>query len=1519
MYCKVLRLLLIVFLYTIGLQNFCFAKATYYESPYTIIEECAEQSLACNNSVRISIGPNCEALIVPDMILEGSYPDMTDFMVQLWQGNRQIANPLTSAQFGLTIHAKVQRISTGNVCWGTLTISDKMAPGFLCPVDTIKITCDIDPASIPYPTASDNCDPNPQVNLVAKNIIKLGCEHTVTVRTFRAIDLWKNVSGNCKQIIEQKQIDLRFPDDISWTCEQYAAFPNIIAPDVLHPGILYNAVAIDQALLCCTGVKTGDDFPGIDPYQPNTNYWLDGEDLDVTLDPNYDDDIDNPLNDPNSMSCGTPSVEVDHKKHIYNLSTFVGCPYTNDCLTNPGGHTPNIIQVPKYQIPNSAGVPVNGLEDRDILELTGSGVPNVKDLNCSYAVTYADQRLEVCAGIDKHSGPVFKILRTWTVINMCNNQISQDVQIIKVLDRKGPTITFNDDDNGNNIPDEQENNEQYGDGDGYNDQLIANQFQSPQKPCGSNGLLDVPTFGDNCTGVDRVRVLTPYGEALPVYDGSGSLIGYRVPSPYLPKGVHEIIYEAWDKCDNYTQAIKRVEVVDGIPPVAICREYTQIGLSSDVATAVSADLFDEGSYDNCSSVYFKIRRMEKPDCPGLSKDRTHFNDEIHLCCTDVGDTVNVVLRVYDVDPGLGSVTQNQFRNNSNECMIQILVEEKVGPTCVPPADVWANCNDFPDNLDYNDVATLQQYFGAAIANDNCSADIEELSPTINLDMCGVGTISRRFRSRDNSGNVSLGACRQTIMLQAVHDYEILLPGDFQDECVAVTPPGLDSIERACDLLAVNVEERVFTASANGECRKILRTFRIINWCENDGSSAPTILSRRDLNNDGKVGDGHGGSNNPITGTNFNRLHTWVSNGTVMVLNNNPNITVPSTGHYEYVQHIVIFDNTAPTLTPPSNTEFCGGNDNSCKGDVDLAPNIDELCTSTTTAWDLDLGADGTYEISGTGDLTGSYSLGSHAVRFRVSDECGNTSELIIPFTIIDCKAPTPVCHNGLSINLMPSGMVELWASDFDASSYDYCHPLKFRVNRVVDITGDGFITPDDYQTNVPNFDSIQLTCGDIGLVNVQLWVGEVSNDTQNNWDFCVTYVEVSDHGNHCGGSKVALGGKIENEVGDFIEDAMVMLNTSDSIMTSNSGDYMFPNLLPLGDFTVTPEMNKGWHNGLSTYDVVLINKHILNVELLDSPYKLIAADLNNSGNISTLDAVVLRKLVLRVQMDVPQNKSWRFVDKNYVFPNPTDPFSIPYPEAISYNNLQLDELDANFIGVKIGDVNGDAIPNQLLGVDDRTFAEDLIFLSENRHASRGETVTMSIRHDELVAGFQFTLDYDERALRLLDIHDGFASHASNFNVLESEGLIATSFANTNNETGEFFKITFECLQDVELEKVININSAIVNSEAYLLDGTRMGVKVQFDEVVETPFELYQNLPNPATDETTIPFYLPKGDQVRLTLMDISGREISVMQGNFPKGKNQIKLDLRQIKTGGVYFYEIATSVEKARRKMLIIK
>ncbi|MEZ4949102.1 MAG: hypothetical protein R2784_06915 [Saprospiraceae bacterium] len=722
-------------------------------------------------------------------------------------------------------------------------------------------------------------------------------------------------------------------------------------------------------------------------------------------------------------------------------------------------------------------------------------------------------------------------------------------------------------------------------------------------------------------------------------------------------------------------------------------------------------------------------------------------------------------------------TAEIWEGHYNFCMVEVLVEDKVRPVCAAPDDVWTTCADIPANVDLTDTTQLQNLFGNATAWDNCIVNTEELRPNVDVDLCGVGQVTRRFRARDNAGNISIGTCQQTIMIMEVHSYEIDIPGDFEDECTTVSPDSLVYREFGCDLIGVNVSEEEFPASANGECKKIFRTYKIINWCEYDGVSDPLEIPRLDLNRDGIAGDGFTPSN---PGSKFRANYRLISNGDYVYLNiiNDP-VTrlLVSTGYYEYVQHIKIYDDTAPELTDTLSGPFCGGDldEDPCTGEVDLIPVIVETCTDVTVTWQLDAFSSTfvTADFSGENNLTGRYPLGTHTARFRVADDCGNTSQIDITFDIIDCKAPTPVCYNGLSIDLMPSGMVELWASDFDASSYDYCYGYEVRINRIEDRNGDGFITADDYLTTPPSTDSIVARCKDLGILYVQMWVHELSGDGVNDWDYCVTFVEVQDNLGACTGSKVSVGGKITNEENESVDNVEVQLSTGATAMTGNDGEYVFGNLAKGDDYTVTPSRDDNPLNGVSTFDLVLISKHILNVKRLDSAYKVIAADANNSQTVTTLDLVALRKLILRVSNELPNNTSWRFVDKSHVFVDAQNPWN--FPEVKNFNDLAVNELNANFIAVKVGDVNGDAVPNSALGVGNRSFNGNLVFSASQQAVKAGEEFSVEFVANQNVLGYQFTLDYNEKAVELVDVVDGVAKEALNFNVDAANGQIATSW------------------------------------------------------------------------------------------------------------------------------------------------
>ncbi len=175
-------------------------------------------------------------------------------------------------------------------------------------------------------------------------------------------------------------------------------------------------------------------------------------------------------------------------------------------------------------------------------------------------------------------------------------------------------------------------------------------------------------------------------------------------------------------------------------------------------------------------------------------------------------------------------------------------------------------------------------------------------------------------------------------------------------------------------------------------------------------------------------------------------------------------------------------------------------------------------------------------------------------------------------------------------------------------------------------------------------------------------------------------------------AQITVSGRITESAGPAAHFAVLATGTETKVVyTDTNGDYSF-SLQQGGSYEIKPlDCQDGALNGLTTFDVVLISKHLAGIELLNSPYKIIAADLDNSGDVGTLDTIVLRSLILGISTQLPDG-NWRFVPKNYTFPNPLDPFTPAYPQSVFIANLQAPtDLDGDFIAIKVGDVNVTAV------------------------------------------------------------------------------------------------------------------------------------------------------------------------------------------------------------------------------------
>jgi hypothetical protein len=439
------------------------------------------------------------------------------------------------------------------------------------------------------------------------------------------------------------------------------------------------------------------------------------------------------------------------------------------------------------------------------------------------------------------------------------------------------------------------------------------------------------------------------------------------------------------------------------------------------------------------------------------------------------------------------------------------------------------------------------------------------------------------------------------------------------------------------------------------------------------------------------------------------------------------------------------------------------------------------------------------------------------------------------------------------------------------------------------------------------------------LVELHAW------DNAGKDDFCVTYVEVQDNRKVCTSSSgaVSIAGTIATEDKGALQDATITLSgaASQSATTPTDGGYSFVNLTKGADFTITPQLDKNYINGVSTFDLVLIQKHILGVQALNSPYKMIAADANNSKSISTLDMIQIRKLILNIDTRFANNTSWRFVDASYSFPTPSNPWAAVFPEVANINDIS-NNVTANFVAIKIGDVNGTASVSGAVATEVRG-AKNMTLSTEQLEMTSGQTYELPFRAKDLsqVQGFQFTMQFAEQ-VELLDLEYA-AMKAENFGVFAKEGVITTSF-NTSTVLADdalLFTLKLRAKANTNLSEVVSINSRVTNTEAYNQQNEVMGVQLSFNQSLQQldRVALYQNSPNPFSEETALSFYLPKAAKAVLTIRDVKGALIYKVEGNYAKGMNQIVLKEEHLRAVGVMYYTLETADFIDTRKMILLQ
>lgn len=214
--------------------------------------------------------------------------------------------------------------------------------------------------------------------------------------------------------------------------------------------------------------------------------------------------------------------------------------------------------------------------------------------------------------------------------------------------------------------------------------------------------------------------------------------------------------------------------------------------------------------------------------------------------------------------------------------------------------------------------------------------------------------------------------------------------------------------------------------------------------------------------------------------------------------------------------------------------------------------------------------------------------------------------------------------------------------------------------------------------------------------------------------------------------------------------------------TDLSGYFSISGILA-GNYNLTPS-KQDQVTGITAYDAALALRHAADIAPLTG-YAAIAADVNQSGEISSLDAsYILQKSVGLIETFPDITSMWLFDPTNYTYPNLTE-----------------DLINQDFIGILLGDPSGNwSIEGGKMGPSLVDPSSILTIIATPPDVDGNVTATIFLEPNGTdTLGLDLTLQYDPSHAELLSISKGEIGDNWIFATNHSEdGVIRLGVADT---------------------------------------------------------------------------------------------------------------------------------------------
>lgn len=345
---------------------------------------------------------------------------------------------------------------------------------------------------------------------------------------------------------------------------------------------------------------------------------------------------------------------------------------------------------------------------------------------------------------------------------------------------------------------------------------------------------------------------------------------------------------------------------------------------------------------------------------------------------------------------------------------------------VCPPDVTISCRE-----DY--LHDLNVYGKAYTLHNGNVQYIHDCKTVIEIDDCGAGTIKRVW-GVENPENWEWLLCTQVITVSNAGAFlyrdidwppAIVLESCDPEADLKSLPEPYDAPQWSRTRCAKPmVSYRDTRYAVNPGCIKLLREWKVLDWCQYDP------------------------------------------------------VEFPGRGLFTYTQVIKLIQNSDTTkLQCARDTTLI--NDRNCDS---LFVRLEPAKLLTGCGIYHDISNTSSHALDSSADATGYYPNGLHLIPFYAEFACGTISRCTTRLEIKNGIRPTPYCLDGVVAVLMPQdtngdginddGMAEIWASDLDRGSWHKCTGQQLRFSFSSDPTDRSRI----------------FTCPDVGEQEVEIWV-----------------------------------------------------------------------------------------------------------------------------------------------------------------------------------------------------------------------------------------------------------------------------------------------------------------------------------------------------------------------------------------------------------------------------------------------